>query len=245
MKKKAEFDEQTNEKNSNYLKNIVNEPNILPNYSLGMNIGLDAFPFMASFLPPTYYFTLFIIYFLEGRMSGYIPTISETGTEEPNNSFMICFFCSIAASIFYLMSSITFYITSFYQPNLFERFLLKSITFVSSISYIFISIFPMNTHPSQHFSSVFSAFFGIILFQIIVLIITRHDYSTFLSILRGIFIVLQIAPLILCAVSSKFFNHRINVTIQAISEYSIVVFLPFFFMSYSNDLSNLELILSF
>lgn len=205
-----------------------------------LNVGLDAFPFMSSFLPPIYYFTLFVLYFMEGRFAGYIPTISETGTY-PNNYFMICFFCSIAGSIFYLMSSMTYFITSFYNPNIVEKFLLKAITLVSSISYIFISIFPMNTYPAQHFSFVFSAFFGIILFQIIVLIRTRRDYSILVFIFRLIIIFLQITPLILCAISSSIFNYRINVTIQAICEYSIVIFLPFFFMSYSKDLSTVQM----
>lgn len=220
------------EENENQI--ILNE-NVFP-----LNVGLDAFPFMASFLPPTYYFILLALYLMQGRYSGYIPTVSETGID-PNNNIMICFFCSISVSIVYLMSSMTSFIISFYNPNIVQKFLLKAITLISSISYIFISIYQMNTSPAQHFSFVFSAFFGIILYQIIILFITRKDYSILLFIFRFIVILLQIAPLVLCAISSNTFNNRINITVQALCEYSIVVFLPFFFMSYSSDLSNVEL----
>ena len=228
-----------NEKDNYYesKKKFISVNRILP-----LNVGLDAFPFMASFLPPTYYFTLFILYNMEDRYSGYVPTISETGTD-PNNPYMICFFCSIAGSIYYLMSSMTYYITSFYNPNIAEKILLQVITLVSSISYIFISIYQMTTSPAQHFSFVFSAFFGIILFQIIVLIRTKQNYSILAILFKFTSIILQIIPLILCAISSNVFNYRVNVTIQAICEYSIVIFLPFFFMSYSKELSKIELIM--
>ena len=88
-----------------------------------LNVGLDAFPFMVSILPPSFYFALFVLYFLENRQAGYIPTISETGTENPNICLMVSFFCCIAASVYYVMRSLSLLI-DFYHPNIIEYFLL-------------------------------------------------------------------------------------------------------------------------
>ncbi|OHS93546.1 hypothetical protein TRFO_11765 [Tritrichomonas foetus] len=199
---------------------------------------------MVSFLPPTFYFALLVLYFIENRFSGYIPTISETGTELPNNDIMVPFFCCIAGSIFYQLSSLSAYVITFYKTNIISRFFLRIITYISSISYILIALFPMDKKPSQHFSSTFLAFFGIIIFQLIVLFSTRCDYSFWRCIVRFIYIIFQVVPLVVCAISSHVWNNRVNVTIQAFGEYSLVILLPFFFISFSKELSNTVMIIS-
>ncbi|OHT04815.1 hypothetical protein TRFO_27595 [Tritrichomonas foetus] len=218
--------------------NII-QNNYIIEETMKLNHGYEAFAYMAAVFAPTLYLSLLVFYLFEGRYSGYLPTISETGLEFPNNDFMVTFFTAIAASALFGLKAFAYYLEEFYQPNSIIKFIINLIPISSSISFLLISVFPMNTQPFGHFSSTFVAFFGFCLFQLITLFYTRNDTTLFMNIFRFLFILMQIVQLIICAIAEHVWSHRINVTIQMIGEYMIVSGTFLFFLSYMSALKNI------
>lgn len=227
--------------------------------------GFDCAAYMAAAFAPTLALGLLFIYFLEGRYSGYYPTISETGLEYPNNCFMVTFFTAIGASSFHNLYCFEMFLSTFYFPQLFEddnpiqnsqhkkytslsHFCVKVFPYMSSVFFVLISVFPMDTCPFLHFFSTFIAFSEFAIFQFITCILTFlgktkagiPKSSLQITIFRIICVIAQVLSLITCAISEAFWSHRINITIQTIGEYVIIASITVFHLSYLNLLSNVE-----
>lgn len=198
-----------------------------------------------SIFPPVIYSTLFVIYKFEFRVSGYVPTISETGTEYPNTVIMFFFFCFISGSIFWEMLLQAIYILNNYKHSQVSKFFLFLLTCTSSLFFCLISVFPCNVYSELHYLSTFFAFFGIVLYQIIIFSLTHKKTRSFINILRLFSIIMQTLSLLDVACSQILYGLRINVSLSAYGEYSIVLFLPIFFLTYYKEMSKSNTYISF
>lgn len=231
--------------------------------------GFDCAAYMAAAFAPALAIVLLIMYALEGRFSGYFPTISETGLEYPNNCCMVTFFTAIGASSFHNLYCFEMFLSTFYFSYFFTdnkkkensdtnkrsellisiaHFCVKVFPYMSSFFFILISIFPMDTFPFQHFTSTFIAFTEFAIFQFIACVLTYLGKNNFnipksskgITIFRIICVITQILALITCGISEAFWSHRINITTQFIGEYIIIASITLFHLSYLNLLSNVE-----
>ena len=199
--------------------------------------GIEFFLPLVSFMPPMLYLTLLLIFIMEGRWAGYLPTVSETGTEFPNTSVMFVFFTIISGSIFFEMIFHSLYIFENFKTTKLCKGILLFTVILSSFFFCLISVFPCNISPIMHFTSTFVGFSGIVLFQIVTAYITYRSTSNAKNCVRIFSIIMQILSLLDVALSPKLFCERTNVTISAIGEYGIVTFLPIFFMSFYSEMS--------
>lgn len=223
--------------------------------------GFDCAAYMAAAFAPTLALGLLSIYFFEGRFSGYYPTISETGLEYPNNCCMVTFFTAIGASSFHNLYCFEMFLSTFYFQDFITNtdknnqlitsiahFCIKVFPYMSSLFFVLISVFPMDTCPFLHFMSTFIAFSEFAIFQFITCILTYLGKTKYkipkstkgITIFRIICVIFQILALITCAISTSFWSHRINITIQMIGEYVIIAAITLFHLSYLNLLSNVE-----
>jgi hypothetical protein len=205
-----------------------------------LGLGLNAFPILAGFFPPTFYFTLFALYFMEGRCAGYIPTVSETGTEFPNAHCMAIAFATVAASIFYSGFSFYWYLVSFYPTTFISRFFLVFSTLTAMFGFIGLSNFPVNIDPYHHFVASFAGLGSILLMQLVSWLIVYRYLTPRSAINRFLLVLLQIIALCVCGYTEAIVGSRARVTTSALSEYTILVLLPFFFLSFSRDLAGID-----
>lgn len=231
-------------------------------FFMKLDWGFDCAAYMAAAFAPALALALLTIYILEGRFSGYFPTISETGLEYPNNCCMVTFFSAIGASSFHNLYCFEMFLSSFYfseddnnngskkSKSLMSiaHFCVKVFPYMSSLFFVLISVFPMDTFPLQHFTSTFIAFSEFAIFQLITCILTYLGKTKYnipksgkgITIFRIFCVISQTLALITCGISEAFWSHRINITIQMVGEYIIIASITLFHLSYLNLLSNVE-----
>jgi hypothetical protein len=213
-------------------------PSRFPCIELG--IGLDAFPVFGSFIAPTLYFVAFVVYFMEGRWAGYIPTVSETGSEYPNSRLMELVFMTVAVSIFFSGYCLFWYVVTFYRTNLFIRLLLTFGVVSGSLGFLLLTVFPVNIDPPTHFFASFVGLGGVIFFQLIFWFVVYPNQGWISRILRFLLVAGQIVALGTCASVELVVGHRPSVTTAALGEYVFLVLVPIFLTSFSGDLAGID-----
>jgi hypothetical protein len=201
-----------------------------------MNFGLNSLPFWVSFLPPCFYFLLFMLYFLEGRFGSYIPTISETGTQEPNMNIMPIFFVGVSASIFYAGIGLGAYISSRYRLDSFKNKLLMLVVLVTCFGFIALSIFPCDTSSDMHYLFASIGLTSCLSSQVLAHLYVYKYYRWNMNLFRTIVIIFQAVGLY--CVRGKL-DLRQGVTQSALGEYAFLAGLPFFYLSFWKELDDI------
>ncbi|OHT10687.1 hypothetical protein TRFO_04204 [Tritrichomonas foetus] len=206
------------------------------------NVGLHSMVWYLMFGPPMLYFTLFCIYFFEGRWAKYIPTISETGTLFPNTEIIAIFFVHIGLMTMYCFIITTMYIFEKFRPT--NRFLIKFTwlcTKWTGIGMIGVGLSPMNVVNKLHFFFAGSGFATSILVETVQLYLSFSSVSLFCRIRRLIYLVIQYVALATIGLSSGTLPDRIHDTVNALSEYSLIGFLQAFLLTYRGELKHYDL----
>lgn len=215
------------------------------NQKISLNFHLNGLLFNTSFIPPTLYFVMLLIYLIEKRFAGYFPTISETGTEYPNTIIIFLVFSTVSGFMFYEMISICICLWNTYHPKQFLKILILMSAILSCLALDFIGVFPCNTIPKYHFLSTFISFSNIVFLEIWGTIISRKCKSKILLVTRCMSIIFQILCLIIVAISETKIKIRINVTTAALGEWLTFFFLPFWTLSMNSELREYNQILIF
>jgi hypothetical protein len=202
-----------------------------------MEIRLDALLVVSAFGPPSFYFVLFILYYMQGRFARYVPTVSETGTEHPNAHIMAIGFSSISACIFFGGLSVYLHLCSFYKFNGAIRWLYVLSILAGSGGFIALSNFPVNVNRSPHFLSSFIGLGGIITAQLFALFVARGSATRARNAWRMATVAIQAAALLYCGFTEHYTSPRMMVTSSAFGEYLFLAFLPLFFFSLMKEMA--------
>jgi hypothetical protein len=208
--------------------------------TIALHLKIDVFLWWASFMPPCFYFSLFVLYYLQGRWANYIPSVSETGTEDPNEAVMAKFFPAIAGAIFYCGVCMAWYFATFFGV----RGLIHGLTLLSTVGaavgFVALSNCPRNVDFRAHFLWTSLGLGCTLLMQMVAQLGSWRNYSLKMNIFRGVAILAQVLFLLGCAHCEDLGSNRVNVTISALGEYGYLIGLPFFFMSFAREMSNVE-----
>jgi hypothetical protein len=212
-------------------------------HCIELSLSFNAFPILAGFFPPTLYFTLCVLFFMEGRFAGYLPTISETGTEYPNNHFMPIAFATVTASIFFSGVGFYWYLVTFFPTNNVSRFLLAFSVLAGMSGFIALSNCPVNVNARNHFLSAFIGLGGILLIQFVCWWIVSPTLRLAAKVAQLALVLLQIAALAVVGFTEAIVRDRLRITLAAVGEYTILALLPVFYLSFSRDLCRVDQLL--
>jgi hypothetical protein len=205
-----------------------------------LGLGLDAFSLFGSLTPPSFYFFLFWLFYMQGRSAGYIPTVSETGTEDPNAHIMAVVFATVASSIFFSGFAFFWYLVTFYRPRIVTKLLLAISIVTASGGFIALSNFPVNKSPANHFTATFIGLGSVLAIQLIAWCIVCSSLSILDSVVRFLLFFGQLVALSLCASTNFVVSNRAAITVSALGEYTFLALLPLFFATFMRDLAGVD-----
>ena len=207
---------------------------------LSLNIKLNSISFLSSFLNPIANIILLFIFFMQHRDEGYLPTISETGTELPNNIFMFIIFSTVSISFFFNNLVIILNLKSVCDVT---NNLLK-VCHVLNFSYLFfymsISTCSLNEIPSLHHFSTLVSFYSIVILNFITTILTFKKSSNWEKIIRLFALISENLALIIVALSEYIFSWRYEGTIATLGEYYVIFANTIFSCSYYSNFKRME-----
>lgn len=246
--------------NQSDIQNIsTNQANLENNFYKGkisLNIPMYTIAFASFVYPPLVGVFCLIVYILEGRIAGYLPTISETGTDHPNTNYFAIFMSTGAIST---IVTLFFYFNSFVlarrlqkkekieKKSLFDKnftFLEKVLIiliFTSTYGIVALGFSPINEAHSRHLLSAVIGFLSILIFELITFLNDPNKTGTLIKIIRWTSWTIAILSFILFAAAKWVFSHRIDVTISTFAEWFLLVFMLFVYSTWKKELNSYEL----
>lgn len=251
-------EDQTNSPNSSKLQEKTENnffkrkiPLYIPTYPIA---------FVSFIYPPLVGVFCLIIYIFEGRIAGYLPTISETATDYPNTKLFALF---NATGSLTTMATLFFYFNSFvlerryqkqrdqkeiqkvdeinYDKNFsFLEKVLRILMFLSSFGTVALGLSPINEVHDRHLLSAVTGFVSILIFELITFITDPYKTNIKVKILRWTAWTIAFLSFILFAAAKWVFSHRIDVTISTFAEWFLLFFMLFVWSTWRNELKSIE-----
>ena len=223
-------------------KNVKINQNETKIKSIPLNFNLSSFAVISAMFPLLVGVFSFCIYYMQGRISGYAPTISETGTMYPNSKIFGQFMST---------GSLTSFATLFTYYNYIKlvndgkklRFL-KVLVFTSGLGILGLGFFPINEHHDCHLLSAVLGFLSILFFELLTLIHLPNDENSKTrknrKILRLIFLILAFIGFFLFAAAKWVFPYRIDITVSTFAEWVLLIFMLFTWITWRFEIASLN-----
>lgn len=207
---------------------------------IALNIRPETFSILSLMYPMTVAVVSLIMYVLEGRISGYLPTMSETGTEYPNNDFF---------SHCMSTGSLTTYLTMFYYTIYFQlRFnvgkkfsiLLHILSVTSSVGVAGVGFNPINEHHHFHFFFAGMGFASCLFYEGLMLHKQRKIISTLMYWTRLSMLLIAMSGFFVFGVSEHVFDLRYDITISFFGEWLLLFFLFTGMVTWRNEMNSVK-----
>lgn len=207
---------------------------------IALNIRPETFSILSLMYPMIVAVVSLIMYILEGRISGYLPTMSETGTEFPNNDFF---------SHCMSTGSLTTYLTMFYYTIYFElrnevgkkmSILLHVLSVTSSLGVAGVGFNPINEHHHFHFFFAGMGFSSCLVYESIVLHKQRNIISSKLYWTRLLMLLIGMCGFCLFGVSEHVFDLRYDITISTFGEWFLLFFLFLGMVTWRKEMNSVK-----
>ena len=211
-------------------------------------IKINIHPRIISFLifvfPLVVAFITLILYLMQDRWSGYLPTISETGTEYPNNDFFAISMGIGSFSTGFGLFVRAVYIHQCVTNSKFIIIALYILASISSIGIVGLGFFSINEDHKHHFMFASSGFFSILLFEFVELI-SQKSVSLKIKKTRIIALTIAVFGLILFGGIDFILSDRRIITINAFGEYIMLYFMMYIIYTYYYELNfvNIEIVI--
>ena len=205
-----------------------------------VNIYPSFLTFVSFIYPLSVAFITFIFYFMEGRFSGYIPTISETGTEYPNDDY---FGISMGIGAFtngIPLLSQALYINHFCKCSKVFKVILFILVLTSSIGTAGLGFFSIHLDHTHHFLFAFMGFVSILGFELLALIVNEKQPKK-LKRIRAFSLLLASLGLLLFGGLDWYISDRRNATITALGEYLLLFFMMYVMFTYHHELDSVNI----
>jgi hypothetical protein len=212
-----------------------------PRSLIRFRLPLQALLYLLCFCPVAISVSLFGLYYLEGRFCGYIPTISETIAEDPNIRFSGGVFSYLAVVVFYTGMVLYWYFSSFYDISFFWRSFLIWTDIFGSAGLVLLASFPLNgAYSKVHFFWAIMALGNLNAYQYGLLIVAWKRATQKENIVRILIVFGEMIGLLLTALSDKIGTNRQIETISAIGEYTFLLLVPVFLVSFAGQLAKVD-----
>jgi len=179
------------------------------------------------------------LYVMEGRYSGYIPTISETGTEYPNTAFFAQMMSTGSMTTLLSLYMYSCYMQMVYSPSKTFMKWLDVLMFLEVIGVTGLGFSPINEVHLRHMLCAGTGFIAILLFE--VMCFFKEDKSRMIVKVRGVSLFIAITGLIVFTFSEEMFDNKINVTISTIGEWNLLFFMLFTLLTWGKEMNTLEI----
>jgi hypothetical protein len=209
---------------------------------ISLNLNLEAFPFFTMFGPLWLYFLFLCVYLMQGRLAGYLPTISETGVESFNHSLQFRFFTWIACTSSFSDLCMALYLCT-RTKNPISLFLVFFFIAFGLSGMVGIGCAEMVDHHRTHQVCAVSGTLLLIFLQFAICLILVPYTSLFLQIRRFLYVILQLLSFCLMAFSEFIFPARYSITISTSGEYVMSFFMVLFTFTFGWELREHQMVL--
>lgn len=217
---------------------------IHPNFNkikLRLKLDLISVPIFA--FPLCVGIVCMILFLMEGRWSGYLPTISETGTEHPNREFFASMMsCGSVTSLFILFMYFNYMKLTLSISCLANTFLVITLI-LGVIGVGGLGFCPINEVYRFHFAFAFTGFSGILLFETISYFVGKK--STKLAVLRAFLIFMAYCGYFLFGFSEIPFKENTEVTVSTIGEWTLLFCMQFVFVTWGQEMKFMNVHIAF
>jgi hypothetical protein len=208
----------------------------MSSHQIPLTLNLEFFPVFTMFFPPWIYFCHLITYIMHGRIAGYLPTISETGTGQFGHIFQYKSFATISLTSLYTGLVITWYVFCAFPKAVKRRVTALFFVIVGSLNMLITGCASMIENHGPHFLSAGLGLAMMIVWQFILYHTIFDGMTLARRITRMCYILIQGIALIVIERSDYIFSHRISITIATIAEYCVLFFLQCFYISFYCDI---------
>jgi predicted neutral ceramidase superfamily lipid hydrolase len=131
-----------------------------------------------ALMPVALYGGMFVFYCIEGRFAKYFPTISETGTGEPNGIYSGVIFLHVGTTSFFNRLCLIIFCFSCYRPHFLLIVGLIVFSIGSFAGNVGLAALPVNVDPPSHFIAATCCFACTIAFQFVLVLVDIRAEDT-------------------------------------------------------------------
>ncbi|OHT13300.1 hypothetical protein TRFO_16633 [Tritrichomonas foetus] len=214
----------------------------LDNYThkILVNLHPRILSFLAFIFPLSIGVIILIIFIMQGRWSNYLPTISETGTEYPNDSFFAISMGMGSFTTGFCLFAHALYVSHYCKTTKLVNIILFILASTSSLGIAGLGFFSIHLDHTHHFMFAFMGFVSILLFEFVS---WKNNDKTSNEIQRTRIISLMFAVfgLFLFGGLDWYLSHRRNTTITACGEYILLYFMMYIIYTYHHELGSVNI----
>lgn len=207
---------------------------------LGLNLQASLLLYNAP--PLCSYFTLFWLFFLQGRYTVYQPTVSETGTEYPNGQVMMGFMLLVGSVSYIAMSVTNCYIETFIGVNRFVRAVLWICCYCTAFGTFGIGVHPMSTNHTGHFRSAVISFGGTFVAELFIIVLLAKRSPWFRTFRRMVYLIIQTIGMRFMI--GSWLPVRKYATLTTLGEYAVMFDMGFFYATLWKELSGVDFVMT-
>lgn len=193
--------------------------------------------------PPLFgYFTLFVLFFLQGRYTVYQPTVSETGTEYPNGQAMMGFMLLVGSVSYIAMAITNCYVETFIGVNKVVKTILWIASYCTAFGTFGVGVYPMSTNHTGHFRSAAISFGGTMVAELFLIFLFAKRSPKFRTLRRIVYFIIQIIGMIFMV--GSWLPVRKYATLTTLGEYALMLDMGFFYASFWMELSEVDFVMT-
>jgi hypothetical protein len=212
---------------------------------IDMSFKMQAFPVFVSMAPTWIYFAHLVVFWFHDRMAGYLPTISETGTDSFSHKLQYKSFPVVGPTTVFteiVIAMCTF--TQFPHARL-GRNLARICMVVGGFCMCVTGMAQLHLHQICHQSTAFSGLFFVVVFQVVVYGVCFESIPILEKLLKMCCITMEFISLVIVALAERLFPDRTCLTWSMCGEHVLLWLTEVFLLSYFKELSAFSLFLSF
>jgi hypothetical protein len=208
---------------------------------LPLRVPLGVFIAAIALLPVMTYLSWLSIFYMEGRVAGYLPTFSETATEYPNSKIAALCWTGIAGICLPMRLLLHAYMSITYPIGPVYKWVFPFYLVFTDFSLVALCFFPMNDNLFWHFATAISHLGNSAISQIVAWIVSFPYTAVSTSCMRLAFIVAQILGLAATGLSGPVVGNRGEITLSAVGEYLYAISMPAFYLSFAQEIGKLSM----
>lgn len=206
-----------------------------------LKIRPSAISYVAFMFPLLVGLVAIFPYIFEGRYSGYLPTISETGTEYPNKTYLAHAMSTGATAVLLTLAYCAVYYKFTFNPSESFYFFLKCMCITSFVGILGVGSCPVNEVHDIHLSFAALGFSSILFFEIIVLSKEKPILPVSTFRFRLMFILIGFVGFFAFGASKFIFDPRHNVTISTIGEWILLFCMLYGLTLWREEIDSIEI----
>ena len=179
------------------------------------------------------------LFIMEGRLSGYLPTISESGTEYQNKALFASMIACGSVTTFFIIFMYYNYVKLNYNLSRLLNIVFILVIMISCIGVGGFGFCPINEVYKYHFLFAFSGFTGILVFETLCYVVCRKD--TNLAMVRLFLISFATIGYLIFGFTDAVFEPNMDATASAIGEWILLFCLQFVFVTYGQEMKHLKI----